>query len=134
MGGGAGRGKFKGKPTGRRHFSTPEEMGTFSRPWAVFSSLCVPPSPLAVPSCRLFTPNSAVFCTDGDILLIVIGSTAAGTSTKPKSFKRVSGFPSFFPSHFWLGLYGISGLWEMELLSRSAFEVQPGTSSPVLVQ
>lgn len=27
MGGGAGRGKFKGKPTGRRHFSTPEEMG-----------------------------------------------------------------------------------------------------------
>ncbi|KAL8032516.1 hypothetical protein ABFX02_13G101700 [Erythranthe guttata] len=29
-----GRGKFKGKPTGRRHFSTPEEMlaGTSSRP------------------------------------------------------------------------------------------------------
>lgn len=27
MGAGAGRGKFKGKPTGRRHFSTPEEMG-----------------------------------------------------------------------------------------------------------
>lgn len=24
-----GRGKFKGKPTGRRHFSTPEEMRTF---------------------------------------------------------------------------------------------------------
>ena len=31
MGSGAGRGKFKGKPTGRRHFSTPEEMGTFAR-------------------------------------------------------------------------------------------------------
>jgi len=29
MGGGAGRGKFKGKPTGRRHFSTPEEMGMY---------------------------------------------------------------------------------------------------------
>ncbi|KAF9588184.1 hypothetical protein IFM89_007873 [Coptis chinensis] len=29
-----GRGKFKGKPTGKRHFSTPEEMraGTSSRP------------------------------------------------------------------------------------------------------
>ncbi|XP_077251372.1 uncharacterized protein LOC143890527 [Tasmannia lanceolata] len=29
-----GRGKFKGKPTGRRHFSTPEEMlaGTSTRP------------------------------------------------------------------------------------------------------
>ncbi|KAJ9168776.1 hypothetical protein P3X46_020266 [Hevea brasiliensis] len=29
-----GRGKFKGKPTGQRHFSTPEEMlaGTSSRP------------------------------------------------------------------------------------------------------
>ncbi|XP_068664437.1 uncharacterized protein [Aristolochia californica] len=29
-----GRGKFKGKPTGRRHFSTPEDMlaGTSSRP------------------------------------------------------------------------------------------------------
>nr|DAD22749.1 TPA_asm: hypothetical protein HUJ06_024212 [Nelumbo nucifera] len=29
-----GRGKFKGKPTGRRHFSTPEEMlaGTSARP------------------------------------------------------------------------------------------------------
>ncbi|KAL2635919.1 hypothetical protein R1flu_007398 [Riccia fluitans] len=34
MGKGAGRGKFKGKPTGRRHFSTPEEMaaGTSSKP------------------------------------------------------------------------------------------------------
>ncbi|XP_024366616.1 uncharacterized protein [Physcomitrium patens] len=34
MGGGAGRGKFKGKPTGRRHFSTPEEMaaGTSTKP------------------------------------------------------------------------------------------------------
>ncbi|KAL3683914.1 hypothetical protein R1sor_001936 [Riccia sorocarpa] len=34
MGKGAGRGKFKAKPTGRRHFSTPEEMaaGTSSRP------------------------------------------------------------------------------------------------------
>lgn len=33
MGKGAGRGKFKGKPTGRRHFSTPEEMaaGTSQR-------------------------------------------------------------------------------------------------------
>lgn len=33
MGKGAGRGKFKGKPTGRRHFSTPEEMaaGTSGR-------------------------------------------------------------------------------------------------------
>ena len=31
MGSGAGRGKFKGKPTGRRHFSTPEEMGTFAK-------------------------------------------------------------------------------------------------------
>ncbi|CAK9861863.1 hypothetical protein CY35_12G062200 [Sphagnum magellanicum] len=34
MGSGAGRGKFKGKPTGRRHFSTPEEMaaGTSGKP------------------------------------------------------------------------------------------------------
>jgi hypothetical protein len=34
MGSGAGRGKFKGKPTGRRHFSTPEEMaaGTSDKP------------------------------------------------------------------------------------------------------
>eukprot|EP00249_Psilotum_nudum_P010985 c22893_g1_i2 orf=330-815(+) len=33
MGKGAGRGKFKGKPTGRRHFSTPEELaaGTSGR-------------------------------------------------------------------------------------------------------
>ncbi|KAJ7296930.1 hypothetical protein O6H91_16G054900 [Diphasiastrum complanatum] len=28
MGSGAGRGKFKGKPTGRRNFSTPEEIAT----------------------------------------------------------------------------------------------------------
>ncbi|KAB2032518.1 hypothetical protein ES319_D05G380000v1 [Gossypium barbadense] len=29
-----GRGKFKGKPTGHRHFSTPEELraGTSARP------------------------------------------------------------------------------------------------------
>ncbi|MBA0692877.1 hypothetical protein Goari_010403 [Gossypium aridum] len=25
-----GRGKFKGKPTGHRHFSTPEELRTYS--------------------------------------------------------------------------------------------------------
>ncbi|KAJ7569346.1 hypothetical protein O6H91_01G074000 [Diphasiastrum complanatum] len=30
MGSGAGRGKFKGKPTGRRNFSTPEEIATGS--------------------------------------------------------------------------------------------------------
>jgi hypothetical protein len=40
MGGGAGRGKFKGKPTGRRHFSTPEEMGTSSGDFYAFCSAC----------------------------------------------------------------------------------------------
>ncbi len=40
MGSGAGRGKFKGKPTGRRHFSTPEEMGMLvSQPFLLFSFL-----------------------------------------------------------------------------------------------
>ncbi|KAK9131998.1 hypothetical protein Scep_011526 [Stephania cephalantha] len=36
-----GRGKFKGKPTGRRHFSTPEEMlaGTSTRP-RTFKQVC----------------------------------------------------------------------------------------------
>jgi hypothetical protein len=28
-----GRGKFKGKPTGRRNFSTPEEIGNDSGPY-----------------------------------------------------------------------------------------------------
>ena len=39
MGKGAGRGKFKGKPTGRRHFSTPEEMSKFH---LFFFSLSLP--------------------------------------------------------------------------------------------
>eukprot|EP00897_Mesotaenium_endlicherianum_P010759 jgi/Mesen1/9711/ME000069S09117 len=30
MGGGAGRGKYKGKPTGKRSFSTPEDMASGS--------------------------------------------------------------------------------------------------------
>jgi hypothetical protein len=51
----------------------------------------------------------------------VVGSTAAGTSTKPRSFKRVSD-----PTLFSLGSS------EMELHSRCVFRNQPGASSSVI--
>ncbi|RVW95912.1 28 kDa heat- and acid-stable phosphoprotein [Vitis vinifera] len=85
-----GRGKFKGKPTGRRQFSTPEEMHGLSVSWCYFPdefemvlrALLDPVIRLGLMVTVLFYvlschhPRERAMC------------VFAGTSSRPRTFKR----------------------------------------------
>ncbi|RLN25558.1 hypothetical protein C2845_PM07G23290 [Panicum miliaceum] len=80
-----GRGKFKGKPTGRRNFSTPEEIGNDASPAPV-------PLPFR-PVCEWNLISSLELATGfasepRRLLDLMSPARAAGTSGRPRTFKK----------------------------------------------